>query len=66
MLTAEQVPEGLDLAVQKMKKGETAEITLSPQYAFGAGCAQRGSDAVPPGATVMYTVQLKDFENVSD
>lgn len=45
------MPEGLDLAVQKMKKGETAEITLTPQYS--------GRDAA-----VTYTVQLQDFENV--
>lgn len=61
---AEQVPEGVDLAVQKMKKGETAEVTLSPQYAFGAEGAQQPGGAVPPNATVTYTVQLQEFDNV--
>lgn len=32
---AGEVVEGLDLAVQKMKKGEKAELTIAPQYAFG-------------------------------
>jgi FKBP-type peptidyl-prolyl cis-trans isomerase len=58
------VPEGLDLAVQKMKKGEMAEVTLAPRYAFGSEGAQRPSGTVPPDATITYTVQLKEFDNV--
>lgn len=61
---AGQVPEGVDLAVLKMKKGETAEVTIAPKYAFGAKGAQRQAGAVPADATVVYTVTLKDFENV--
>ncbi len=34
-LCAGQVPEGLDLAVLKMKQGERALVTIAPQYAFG-------------------------------
>jgi FKBP-type peptidyl-prolyl cis-trans isomerase len=64
-VAAEQVPEGLDLAVQKMKRGEVAEVTLAPRYAFGAEGAQRAAGAVPPDASVTYTVELKEFENVS-
>ncbi len=64
-VAAEQVPEGLDLAVQKMKRGEVAEVTLAPRYAFGAEGARRSSGAVPPDASVTYTVELKEFENVS-
>jgi FKBP-type peptidyl-prolyl cis-trans isomerase len=63
-VAAEQVPEGLDLAVQKMKRGEVAEVTLAPRYAFGAEGAQRAAGAVPPDAPVTYTVELKEFENV--
>ena len=63
-VAAEQVPEGLDLAVQKMKRGETAEVTLAPRYAFGAEGAQRAAGAVPPDASVTYTVELREFENV--
>jgi tetratricopeptide (TPR) repeat protein len=62
----EQVPEGLDLAVQKMKRGEAAEVTLAPRYAFGAEGAQRSSGAVPPDASVTYTVELKEFENAKE
>lgn len=61
---AEQVPEGLDLAVQKMKKGESAEVTLSPKYGFGATDTQRPQGVVPANSTVIYTVELLDFENV--
>ena len=64
MAAAEQVPEGVDLAVQKMKQGETAEVTIAPQYAFGAEGAQRPGGAVPPDATVVYTIELHSFQNV--
>ena len=71
MLVTGKVPEGLDLAVMKMKKGETALVFVPPQYAFG----DEGSDGadlvrpllapVPPGAAVTYEVELLDFTNVS-
>ncbi len=31
---AEEVPEGLDLGVSRMKSGEKAELTVSPAYGF--------------------------------
>jgi len=39
---AEEVPEGLDLGVSRMKSGEKAELMLSPAYGF--------KDQVPRGA----------------
>ena len=53
---AEEVCEGLDLAVAKMKKGERAEITLAPQWAFGAAGATKPLAPVPPNAAVTYEV----------
>lgn len=54
--------EGVEKAVEKMKKGETARILIKPEYAFGA---EGNSELqVPPNATVEYTVTLKQFERV--
>jgi len=55
----EQTIEGLDVGIASMKKGEKAQFTLKPKYAFGEkGDTQRG---VPPNATVRYVVELVDF-----
>eukprot|EP00271_Cylindrocystis_brebissonii_P015505 TRINITY_DN38413_c0_g1_i1.p1 TRINITY_DN38413_c0_g1~~TRINITY_DN38413_c0_g1_i1.p1 ORF type:complete len:597 (-),score=203.22 TRINITY_DN38413_c0_g1_i1:734-2524(-) len=57
----EQVIEGLDKAVMKMKKGEKAIITIAPQYAF-KGEGYKGPMAeVPPNATVVYEMELLSF-----
>ena len=29
------LPRGVELALEKMKKGEEAEITIKPEYGFG-------------------------------
>jgi tetratricopeptide (TPR) repeat protein len=63
----EEVPEGLELAVCKMKKGEVALVTVAPKHAFAATGAPAGGDrgllaAVPPEATVTYEVTLQSFE----
>ena len=55
---------GLDLAVQKMKQGEQAVITIASQYAFGEQGAQRSKAHVPPNATVVYTVELVKLDKV--
>lgn len=66
-LPAEEVCEGLDAAVQKMKKGEKAIITVSPAYGFGTVAEHRGRlAAVAPGSTVQYEVELVDFENAKE
>lgn len=54
------VVAGVELALEKFHKEETARLLLKPQYAFGAqGNSELG---VPPNATVEYTVTLTDFE----
>ena len=63
-LRAEQLPEGLEQAVMKMKVGEKAEIVIQPQYAFGAEASKQPQAVVPPQSTVVYTLELVDMEKV--
>jgi len=63
-LRAEQLPEGLEQAVMKMKVGERAEIVIQPQYAFGAEASKQPQAVVPPQSTVVYTLELVDVEKV--
>lgn len=61
--TEANIIDGVEKAVEKMKKGETARIIIKPQYAFGAEGNSEWS--IPQNATVEYTVTLKTFEKVS-
>ncbi|KAK1294420.1 Peptidyl-prolyl cis-trans isomerase FKBP65 [Acorus calamus] len=58
----EQVIQGLDLAVMKMKKGEVALVTISPEYAFSSSESKQDLAVVPPNSTVYYEVELVSFE----
>lgn len=58
----EQVIEGLDRAVMKMKKGEVALVAISPEYAFGSSESQQELAVVPPNSTVYYELELVSFE----
>ncbi|XP_040989350.1 peptidyl-prolyl cis-trans isomerase FKBP62-like [Juglans microcarpa x Juglans regia] len=57
----EQVVDGLDRAVKKMKKGEVALVTIQPEYAFGPSETQQELAIVPANATVDYEVELLSF-----
>ncbi|KAL6978861.1 Peptidyl-prolyl cis-trans isomerase fkbp65 [Sarracenia purpurea var. burkii] len=57
----DQVIEGLDKAVMKMKKGEVALLIISAEYAFGPSGSQQELDVVPPNSTVYYEVELVSF-----
>ncbi|XP_022979737.1 peptidyl-prolyl cis-trans isomerase FKBP62-like [Cucurbita maxima] len=57
----EQVIEGLDLAVKKMKKGEVAMVTIHPKYAFGSSDSSQDLAVVPANSTVHYEVELVSF-----
>ncbi|KIY97518.1 FK506-binding protein 4/5 [Monoraphidium neglectum] len=61
----EAVPEGLDLALMKMKKGERALITISdPKLAYGAaGHAGRLAAVPADAAPLTYDVTLVDLVN---
>ena len=51
----QRLPDGLDTAIKKFKKGEKSVLTLSPRYAFGsAGSAEYN---IPADATVEYEVR---------
>ncbi|XP_064456203.1 inactive peptidyl-prolyl cis-trans isomerase FKBP6-like [Ornithodoros turicata] len=54
---------GLALALKTMKKGEVAQVMVSPQYAFGRmGCPPR----IPQNATILYEVELLLFVDAKD
>lgn len=53
------LPRGVEKAIEKMKDGEHAKITLSPQYAWPDGLPEKN---IPPGATLKYEVKLLSFE----
>jgi FKBP-type peptidyl-prolyl cis-trans isomerase len=54
--------EGVELAVEKMKQGEQAEITVEPKYGYGS----EGSEefGIPPNATLTYEIELIEFTKV--
>ncbi|CAA6667929.1 unnamed protein product [Spirodela intermedia] len=57
----EQVIEGLDKAVLTMKKGEIAQVTISPEYAFSSAESTQDLAVVPPNSTVYYEVEMVSF-----
>ncbi|KAL5542796.1 hypothetical protein UlMin_010506 [Ulmus minor] len=57
----EQVIDGLDRAVKNMRKGEVAEVTIHPEYAFGSSESQQDLAVVPANSTVYYEVKLVSF-----
>ncbi|XVF21316.1 hypothetical protein REPUB_Repub12eG0080600 [Reevesia pubescens] len=57
----EQVIDGLDRAVMTMKKGEVAQLTIAPEYAFGSSESLQELALVPPNSIVYYDVELVSF-----
>ncbi|KAI8574213.1 hypothetical protein RHMOL_Rhmol01G0337300 [Rhododendron molle] len=58
----EQVIEGLDKAVMKMKKGEVALLIIAPEYGFGSSESKQELAVVPPNSTLYYEVELVSFD----
>lgn len=60
----EKIPRGIEIAVQKMKKGEKAELYIRPKYAFG----EKGWSENDVGANqeVAYQVTLLNFEKIKE
>lgn len=58
------IPEGVELALKKMRKGERALVTVKPKFGFGA----RGNEtfAVPANATLTYDLTLHKFEKAKE
>ncbi|KAE8676287.1 70 kDa peptidyl-prolyl isomerase [Hibiscus syriacus] len=57
----EQVIDGLDKGVMTMKKGEVAQLTIAPEYAFGSSESKQELAVVPPNSTVYYEVEMVSF-----
>jgi len=53
------IPKGIELGLEKMKRQETAELNISNQYTFTKGWPEKG---VAAGESVKYQVQLNSFE----
>lgn len=65
LFITEQVIDGLDKALLKMKKGEVALVTIDPEYAFGSTESKQELAVVPPNSTLYYEVDLVSFDKVS-
>ena len=62
-LGARQVIQGWDQGVAGMLLGETRELTIAPELGYG----DRGAgNVIPPGATLVFEVELKGLESPSD
>lgn len=49
---------GLDVGVRNMTLGETAEMKISSNFAFGSRSVGEGENIVPPGSDVVFVVKL--------
>lgn len=58
------VPEGLESAIQKMKKGETSQVILKSDHGFG----KDGNTAlsVPGDYSLCYDITLSNFEKAKE
>ncbi|KAK1432327.1 hypothetical protein QVD17_09222 [Tagetes erecta] len=62
IMDEEQVIGGLDRAVATMKKGEQAILTISHEYGYGSQEVNRDLAVVPPFSTLVFEVEMIDFE----
>jgi FK506-binding protein 4/5 len=60
----QNVIAGIDIAIEKFKKGETSKLTIKSQYAFGTQGSEQFN--IPPNATVEYVVTLNSFERAEE
>ena len=62
-LGAGRVIQGWDQGVEGMLIGETRELTIAPELAYG----DRGAGAViPPGATLVFEIELKGLRGPNE
>lgn len=60
----ENIPRGVEIALEKMKKNEVAQVTVKPGYGFGSnGCADKG---IGPNATLQYEMKVISFEKAKE
>jgi len=58
------LPPGIDIALQRMKRGERSRILISPKYGFGLeGKPELG---VPPNTDLIYDLTLTKFEKAKE
>jgi hypothetical protein len=63
LLRTGQVIKGWDQGVATMRKGERAILKCAPEYGYGAN----GSPpTIPPGATLLFDVELLSWKSVKD
>jgi len=60
-LGAGQVIRGWDRGVQGMLIGEKRELRIAPELAYGDRGA--GGGAIPPGATLLFEIELLDLDS---
>jgi hypothetical protein len=63
-LAADQVVEGLDLAVMKHNEEETFEVSIDPEYGFGDREEKRALATVAPNSQLHYTVEILEIHKV--
>lgn len=56
----QNIIEGVEIAIEKMKKSETARVIIKSEYAFGK--TGNSEFNIPENATVEYTITLNEFE----
>lgn len=58
------IVSGVEIALEKFKKGETAKLIVKPKFAYGVdGNKELG---VPANATLEYTITMNEFEREPD
>lgn len=62
----ENLVQAIEIAVQKMKKGEKCEIIVKPKYAFGEGIGCEKFGIPNDYEQVKYIITLKSFENLKE
>jgi len=62
--TEEGIPRGVEIALEKMKKNEVAQVTIKPQYGFGKeGSLDKGVGA---NKTLVYEITMISFEKAKE
>jgi len=56
--------QGLELALESMRKGEIALVTVKPEYGYGKeGNLTKG---VPPNSILIYEIELVEFQKAKE
>ncbi|EHA99829.1 FK506-binding protein 4 [Heterocephalus glaber] len=61
---SQDLPCGLEKAIQRMEKGEHSIVYLKPSYGFGSVGKEKFQ--IPPNAELRYEIHLKNFEKAKE